>query len=203
MASVSSDDGTLPAGDFSTWLAGMEAALRGEADADVPCGTCTACCRSSQFVHIAPEERDALAHIPSELLFPAPGRPGHHLLGYDERGHCPMLGDEGCTIYAHRPRACRTYDCRVLSGAGLVPDEPDKTPIAERVARWRFTFPSEEDRRQHDAVRAAATALCDELANVTQRAVAAIAIHDLFVDRATPPDPDAVRLELRRRTVDR
>ena len=61
----------------------------------MPCGTCTACCTSSQFVHIGPDEVDTLAHIPAELLFPAPRMPkGHVLLGYDERGHCPMLIDE-------------------------------------------------------------------------------------------------------------
>src|SRR6476659_10784222 len=70
----------LAAGDFSTWLSGMQAALRGDEDADVPCGTCTACCTSSQFVHIEPDEADALAHIPAALLFPAPRLPKGHVL---------------------------------------------------------------------------------------------------------------------------
>ena len=35
--------------------------------------TCTACCTSSQFVHIEPDETDTLAHIPAALRFPAPG----------------------------------------------------------------------------------------------------------------------------------
>jgi len=196
------DDGPLPAGDFTTWLVGIDAALRREADADVPCGSCTACCRSSQFVHVEPDEVDALAHIPPDLLFPAPGRPGHQVLGYDERGHCPMLGDDGCTIYAHRPRTCRTYDCRVLAAAGLSLDEPDKAPIARQVARWQLAFPTDDDRHDRDAVRAAAEALADEIPNVTQRAVAAIAMRDLFADPATRPDRAAVRLELRRRTSD-
>ena len=74
------------------WLAGMERALRGEQASDVPCDGCTACCTSSQFVHIGPDETDTLAHIPAALLFPAPRLPdGHVLLGYDEHGHCPML----------------------------------------------------------------------------------------------------------------
>src|SRR5262245_47949648 len=98
----------------------MDSALRGERSSDVPCGGCTACCSSSQFVLIEPDEAETLAHVPGPLLFPAPGRPdGHVLLGYDDRGRCPMLGDDGCTIYAHRPRACRTYDCRVLAAAGV------------------------------------------------------------------------------------
>ena len=30
-------------------------------------------------------------------------------MGYDERGHCPMLVDGDCSIYDHRPRTCRMY----------------------------------------------------------------------------------------------
>ena len=147
-------DGPLPAGDFSAWLAAMQAALRGEQDADVPCAGCTACCTSSQFVHIEPDETDALAHIPAALLFPAPRLPrGHVLLGYDERGHCPMLVDGRCSIYEHRPRTCRTYDCRVFAAAGLDADQP---AVAARVGRWRFAYPTDADRDRHDAVRAAA-----------------------------------------------
>src|ERR671913_1128381 len=124
----------------------MRAALEGTADADVPCGTCTACCTASQFVHIAPDERDTLAHIPKALLFPAPRLPaGHVLMGYDERGHCPMLRDGACTIYAHRPRTCRTYDCRVFPAAGLAPARV-QVEIARRSARWRFDEPGVEDR---------------------------------------------------------
>ena len=50
----------LAAGDFSAWVTGLQGALTGISDADVPCGTCTACCRSSQFIHIAPDEKQAL-----------------------------------------------------------------------------------------------------------------------------------------------
>ena len=99
-APANHDEPDLPAGDFSQWVVGMQAAIRGEQDSDVPCNGCTACCTSSQFVHIDPDEADTLAHIPRALLFPAPGRPrGHVLLGYDERGHCSMLVDGACSIY--------------------------------------------------------------------------------------------------------
>jgi catechol 2,3-dioxygenase-like lactoylglutathione lyase family enzyme len=152
----------LDAGPFWSWLDKMEGALRGERDADVPCGGCTACCTASQFVHIAPDETDTLAHIPDELLFPAPRMPkGHVLLGYDERGHCPMLVDGGCSIYDHRPRTCRTYDCRVFPAAAVAVDEDDPTKIgiAIRAARWHFRHPTAADRHAHDAVRAAAVSL--------------------------------------------
>ncbi len=150
----------LDAGDFSDWLVEIRAALRGAGDADVPCGTCTACCTSSQFVHIAPDEEDTLAHIPAALLFPAPGMAkGQVLLGYDERGHCPMLVDGACSIYEHRPRTCRTYDCRVFPATGVELDDADKADIATRARRWRFTHRTTADEAEHERVRATAVAL--------------------------------------------
>jgi Fe-S-cluster containining protein len=177
-----SDHERLPAGDFGSWLRAMTAALRGEADADVPCDGCTACCTSSQFVHIGPDETDTLAHIPAELLVPAPRRPaGHVVLGYDERGHCPMLQDGRCSIYEHRPRTCRTYDCRIFAATGLEVDaeHPGKAAIAERTRRWRFAFPAEEDRRRHAAVRAAVRSV--RATSVTELAVRAVETHEEFL----------------------
>lgn len=192
---------TTDAGDFTSWLRAMVTALRGDAESDVPCGTCTACCRSAQFVHIGPDEVDTLAHIPAQLLFAAPRLPrGHLVMGYDDRGCCPMLRDSpdsagGCSIYAHRPQACRVYDCRVFAATGVVPDQP---LVAERAEQWVFRA-GEEDRR---AVRAAAAFLADhpELlptdSPAAQRAIAAIEVHDLFRSDATPAVDD-VRRQLR------
>ena len=194
----------IDAGPFSAWLSAMGAAVRGESDADVACGNCTACCESSQFVHIGPDEVDALAHIPKALLFPAPRLPqGHVLLGYDEQGRCPMLGDAGCTIYEHRPRTCRTYDCRVFQATGVSSDKP---LVAARAVRWSFDHPTARDHADHTAVRAAAVWLRDhgdELQDqavpltATQAAVLAAALHGVFAD-GTTPDVAAVRLELGR-----
>ena len=199
-----SDERTLAAGDFSSWLVEMRSALRGERGADVPCGGCTACCTSSQFIHIEPDETDTLAHIPPELLFPVPGLPkGHVLLGYDERGHCPMLVENRCSIYEHRPRTCRTYDCRIFTAAGLdLDDDPAKALIGQQVERWRFSD-------EHGAVRAAAAFLRANRArlpagsvpaNTTRLAVLAVEIADLFYSEdedtgrviVVEPDLDAV-----------
>ena len=150
------DETPLAAGRFSAWLGEMDAALRGEGEADVPCDGCTACCRASQFIDVEPDEAAALARIPKALLFPAPRRPaGHKVMGYDERGWCPMLTEEGCSIYEHRPRACRTYDCRIFAATGIEVDET-QPEIAARVRRWVFAFDTDDDRALHDAVRAAA-----------------------------------------------
>jgi uncharacterized protein len=181
VSSLPTSEHDLAAGEFSSWVVGMQAAIRGERGSDVPCGGCTACCTSSQFVHIAPDETDTLAHIPGELLFPAPRLPrGHVVLGYDQRGHCPMLVDGRCSIYEHRPRACRTYDCRVFPAAGVEPEDSHGL-IPRQARRWRFSHATEESRARYDAVRAAAASLA--CANPTERAVRAIEIHDAFLSR--------------------
>jgi len=172
---------SIPAGEFSAWLTGMVAAIAGERGSDVPCGECTACCTSSQFVHIGPDEADTLAHIDPRLLFPAPLLPaGHVVMGYDERGRCPMLIDDVCSIYEHRPRTCRTYDCRVFPAAGIEPD--DKPLIADRARRWEFVYADDDARALHDAVRAAGQMVRDReqalpeaaRSNTTRMAVAAV-----------------------------
>ena len=196
----------VPAGSFTVWLGTIGPALRGEGESDVPCGTCTGCCTSSQFVLVTPDDTAARSVIPAGLLFPAPFLPGSHLLPYDERGRCPMLGERGCTIYAERPMTCRTYDCRVFPAAGVLPDEPGKEPIATQAARWEFTYASVDAAVLHDAVRAAATFMrehADELGgvhrrNATQLAVAAVETHHLFAHGS--PTVEQVRVTLGRRS---
>jgi Fe-S-cluster containining protein len=186
------DPDPLPAGSFSSWLRETGLAQDREDGAEVPCGDCTACCTSSQFVHVGPDETETLARIPRALLFPAPGRPrGHVLLGYDDRGHCPMFVDGRCSIYQHRPRTCRTYDCRVFPAAGLTPVAA-QGQITKRTRRWRFAHPAPLDAQLHAAVRAAAAFLRSNAdrwpdgvvpRNPTQLAVLAIGIHGVFLSR--------------------
>jgi Fe-S-cluster containining protein len=215
---MSDDDATanpLPAGRFSSWLTKTEAAIRAEGEAEVPCAGCTACCRSSQFIHIDPDESETLARIPPELLSPAPrSSSGQLVLGFDEHGRCPMLLDDRCSIYEHRPRTCRAYDCRIFAATGVEVD--DKFLIARQVRRWEFAFPTEEDQIRRDAVRAAAAFLDRHPdlwpapgapVNSTQVAAAAIAIHGAFLRRraegvqqpaSIEPDPEQIRRELAR-----
>ena len=198
---VDAPDGSLPAGRFTVWLGEITSAMRGTGESDVPCGSCTACCEAAQFVHVGPDEADALAHIPAALLFPAPGLPkGHRLMGYDERGRCPMLVEGRCSIYSHRPRTCRTYDCRVFAAADVADDDPSKARVAARARRWVFDEPLADDIARHGAVRAAATFLAAygdrlpaDLAPVTatQRAVLAVEVHEAFLD-SDGLDPDGV-----------
>jgi hypothetical protein len=210
-----SDVGPLDAGPFGPWLEQTIAVLEGEpgAEADVPCDGCTACCESSQFVLVEPDEHDARAHIPNELLFPAPGAPdGFSVIPYGADGRCPMLRDGGCSIYEHRPRTCRAYDCRVLAAAS-VDVGPEKPAIRRRVDRWRFTFDGEDgsvdgsvDERSAAAVRSAARFLADHADELprggpppTQRAALAVELHDLFTSSAAEPTTTEVLVALRRR----
>jgi Fe-S-cluster containining protein len=184
-------EGALPAGDFSEWLRDLRAALAQGGDAVVPCGDCRACCTSSYFIHVGPDERDTLEHLPAELLFEAPGAPrGHRVMGYDRRGHCPMFAKGECSVYAHRPRTCRTYDCRVFAATGI---EADRPAIAARARRWVFGYPSEQDRADRDAVGDAAVFLrkhgeCFTGGRVSDApsrvAVAAVEVCDLFAGPA-------------------
>jgi uncharacterized protein len=179
----------LPAGEFSPWLHGTRIAQREGGGADVPCGDCVACCTSSYFIHIRPEETQTLARIPGELLFPAVGLPqGNVVLGYDEKGRCPMLVEGTCSIYEHRPQTCRAYDCRVFAAAGIT---ADRSAIAQRARRWKFDHPATVDRARHAAVRAAARfvrerADCFPGGEVpdspAQVAILAIKVYEVFLD---------------------
>jgi len=191
------DSAPLPAIPFSSWLRSAQAALAEEQPADVPCGECNACCRTSHVIHVRSEERRARSRIPRRFLLPAPGLPpGNLVLGYDAHGCCPMLVGGRCTIYDDRPLACRTYDCRIYAAADLA---ADRAAIGEQVERWRFSHPSREDLDRHAAVRAAARfireyrqCLPSEAARREPLRVAtlAIAVHESFLEdapRATRP----------------
>jgi hypothetical protein len=177
---------------FFSWLCRVQAALAEEQPAEVPCGGCNACCRTSHVVHVRPDERRTRARIPRRFLLPAPGLPpGNLVLGYDRAGCCPMLIGGHCSIYEDRPLACRTYDCRIYAAAGIV---ADRAAIARRVDSWRFTYPSQNDRDRHAAVKAAASYIgqhAECLATAAARrdplrvAVLAIAVHEAFLPDAT------------------
>jgi Fe-S-cluster containining protein len=207
---------TQTAGPFSAWLRTTRRSQQLKVlGADVPCGTCSGCCRSSYFIHIRPDETEALARIPRALVFPAPGAPpGHVLLGYNERGECPMWIDQACSIYAHRPQTCRDYDCRVFPATGIAPNEDGlRSLIEDQARRWRFELPTEGDRDDLAAVRAAAAFLQDHRAsfppdylprNPPQLAALAIRVYDVFAALATaeartgrrPPDAEIARAVL-------
>jgi uncharacterized protein len=180
----------IPTVGFSSWLRGTRRTWITEEGANVPCGECKACCTSSYFVHIRPDETQTLDRIPKELLFAYPRlSKGNVILGYDEKGHCPMFIDNHCSIYDHRPLTCRNYDCRIFSATGLTVDE-DKKNISQQARRWKFDFPAAQDHQEFFAVQAAAKFIrdCGECfpaefvpGNTTQQAVLAIKVYEVFM----------------------
>jgi uncharacterized protein len=193
---ISKDKNKIPAGDFSSWLNHIRQALRSHEGMEVLCGDCRACCTSSYFIHIAPNKTQTLAKIPKELLFPAPGLPkGNVLLGYDEKGHCPMFVDGECSIYECRPQTCRDYDCRIFPATGLS-EGRDKPLINEQATRWQFDFPTEQDRKSFAALQNASKFLrkYPELfpdgfipKNSTQLAILAINVYKIFLNETDEP----------------
>jgi Fe-S-cluster containining protein len=181
----------LPAGEFTAWLESMDLAIGGEAESDVPCGDCNACCRSSYFIELKPADTDARDRIPAALRFDAPGAPaGYQVLGYDERGHCPMLESGGCAIYPYRPATCRTYDCRIFPATGLAEPGPEKADVTARAARWQFEYADMESRQRHRTLMLGAKLLLDMSREregilprtATQLAMLAIRLQPVFED---------------------
>jgi Fe-S-cluster containining protein len=193
---------SMPAGDFSAWLHGTEASLQsGNGGADVPCGACRGCCRSSMFIHIRPEETQTIKRIPRALLFPAPGLPkGHVLMGYNDKGQCPILIDNQCSIYEDRPQTCRDYDCRIFAATGVLVDPQTQSEIAQRVKEWAFNFEKKES-CDEDRILKETAAFLDknrELfppwsipTNPVQLAVLAVRIYRLFSSLKSQSHQDA------------
>jgi Fe-S-cluster containining protein len=182
---------SFPAGDFSIWLQHTRKALFDGTGSDVACGECIGCCSSSYFIHIRQTDTAALARIPKDILVAAPGFPkGNLLMGYDENGLCPMLCDGKCTIYEHRPQTCRDYDCRVFAAAGIAAGGGDKAVINQHVKRWKFSYPTAQDRAEHLAVQAAASFMQKNAAsfprgrvpeNPSQLAILALKVYPVFL----------------------
>jgi hypothetical protein len=145
----------ISAGTFSEWLASMRGVLRGDRDADVPCGDCVGCCVSSYPILLRLGDKLAREQVPEQRLI-GPARPGQRwLMGYRDDGSCPFLLEHRCSIYTDRPQTCRDYDCRIYAAAGLVPDG-DRPVIARRVGEWEFSCSTERERMEAEAVRRAA-----------------------------------------------
>ena len=189
---------------FSQWAAKTHAQLIAREAADVPCGTCTACCRASQFIHIE-EGEEAFAAIPQALRVAAPGSPGVQIMGHDENGHCPMLVDDACSIYAKRPIACRAYDCRIFSAAGVFPDKT-QPEIASRARQWHFSPASNDGNTVaddgHEATKKAAgflkqnqQTLFGAVVNEIQLSLSALKIHHLFVSNVGLPNVEQPNVE--------
>lgn len=199
-------DTKLHVGNFSSWLSQIRRVLNSSDSMEVPCGDCRACCTSSYFIHIKPNEIETISKIPKEVLFAAPGLPkGHLLLGYDKNGHCPMFINNACSIYEHRPQTCRNYDCRILSATGLT-EEKGKPLISKQAARWEFDLSSKYEQDEITALKSAAKFFVEnkELfpnsfvpSNPIQKAILAIIVYRIFMKE----QPDLQQINNRKQIV--
>jgi uncharacterized protein len=191
------DQTDLRAGSFSRWLCHIRKALAENSRMKVPCGECNACCRSSIFIHVHPEETRTFSRVPKELLFPAPLRPkGHMVLGYDKHGRCPMLIRNKCSIYRDRPATCRSFDCRILSASGLIEEDNVNHPVFQQARRWKFKCTMKDDDKLLSAVQDAAKCIMNHpkytqdiifLRDAIQISVLAIKVYDVFFKSKRSP----------------
>jgi uncharacterized protein len=102
---------------------------RGDAG-PVPCGSCTACCH---YTDIAVDEGRDQRRLGRLLTKRSPT--GGLVMQSRPDGACIHLGERGCTVYAHRPAACRNFDCRVLAAMGLLESCGPRHP----TPNWEFS----------------------------------------------------------------
>ena len=72
---------------------------------DVPCNSCSACCRH-HLVHLSAADEANLAAYDFRQVGTS------RVLRLKDNGDCTHLGPGGCTIYDKRPLVCRSFDCR-------------------------------------------------------------------------------------------
>jgi hypothetical protein len=143
----------LDAGRPAVWYAQRVITKTVTGEASVPCGTCTACCRTYSAVVLQPGE-------PTEGLKLVPGT--RQLQKQADGMRCVHLMDDGkCEVYERRPRACRDYDCRAWYFAGVMPpaDDDKVEPLRRAIRRWRTHIETEDDALILYAMRRAAAAL--------------------------------------------
>lgn len=102
-----------------------------DADSDVPCGTCTRCCELLAPM-LTPDEISS-GRYPLSFTNPTPDQrrinPDSDIVVTLYRrptGGCGMFIDGRCSIYDHRPQACRQFDCRKGHYPGLIEHAKEK-----------------------------------------------------------------------------
>ena len=101
---------------------------RGDAG-PVPCGGCSACCYYDGIPVDKKSDRRRLPYLLTER-----DADGGLVLQRRADGACAHLGARGCTVYQHRPSACRSFDCRAFGAMGLV----EHCDPNHRIPDWEF-----------------------------------------------------------------
>jgi len=103
--------------------------------ARVPCDGCRECCWHHRVV-VSPLH-DQVDQLDTVCL-----DDGTTVLRQMPDGRCVHLGEGGCTVYEHRPKVCRKYDCRML----LMLGEREMFESGHAPPVWDFALKSREDR---------------------------------------------------------
>src|SRR5262245_10480899 len=106
MEAIMTESGDKPIGSVMTYLRKLNQSVRSK-QVDVPCGSCTACCRSPHMpADLLPQER---ADFPDAVPMPV-GMGGPRSSGWAlpkrPDGSCVYLIDDKCSIYHRRPDSC-------------------------------------------------------------------------------------------------
>jgi hypothetical protein len=134
---------------------GGNAAAILERQGEVPCRGCTACCYHPNVdVYPEAERAEDLAHL--DLV---EREDGEMFLRKRADGACVHLGPAGCTVYPHRPRACRRYDCRPYTMVGVV----NRYAGGRLSPGWTFDHHTREQRILLTALRLVGLAAQTEL----------------------------------------
>lgn len=157
--------------------------------ADVPCGTCTLCCRVYR-VPLAPWED------PADFagLVEGDGHGGWRLR-HGTDGACINLVEGRCTIYERRPAACRAFDCR---SASLNPAAPGGQ-LAEIARRGREMLEAFGEEAYLESLAASVTGndgFRDEVVSRARAALACLAVRrQAEAHFSRHPGSDSVRIE--------
>jgi Fe-S-cluster containining protein len=120
----------------------------------VPCGTCSACCRS--VVAVRPDRGDNPADYECAINvdISAPNRLATLSLNRKPDGSCYALIRGRCSIWEKRPYTCRTFDCRKMFAMftkderrGLIRDRYFTRDIFEAGKQRLHTLPEADELR--------------------------------------------------------
>lgn len=135
----------------------VRTAAKREGGSNVDCSKCNSqCCRTYEVSFQEGDDRSLFVHDSK----------GNFVLPMDESKTCKYLGKDGCTIYEHRPKACRNYDCRGLAFLGLHRNETlSMAPEWFAMMQWDLAsaIKTQEDVDVFFAIVRAKDIICNEL----------------------------------------
>jgi len=143
---------------------------------EVPCGSCTGCCRSAFDIELSSDEERA--------RFPHVIKDGKTVILPLANGHCHYLVDDKCSVYETRPLTCRVFDCRMYAFVGVLPSNED-LPLVQAVREWAPPrMGTQDDREALVAMRLKFAATYTEGVDTTVAVALALLGYEEYLDTA-------------------